>query len=301
MAAEVRSLGYVVISAGDLDAWERFGTELIGLQVAERTPDRLRLRNDEKAYRLDIRRGEAEGVTVLGWEVEGAAQLAELVARLKAAGYDVTRGSREFAQERGVFDLVSFTDPDGMTIELFYGQMCDKRRFVSPTGARFLTGEGGLGHVFQLVNEEEPHRALYLDILGFKLSDYIDFGPIYGTFTHCNPRHHSYAFAPVPNAPKGIGHIMFEVDDIDIVGRAYDKVLKEGAPPSPCPSAGTRTTRCCRSTSTARPASRSSTARAACSSTTPPGPPRATTCPGSGVTSARSGRSRITGSVTERT
>jgi 3,4-dihydroxy-9,10-secoandrosta-1,3,5(10)-triene-9,17-dione 4,5-dioxygenase len=85
--------------------------------------------------------------------------------------------------------------------------------------------------VFQLVNEEEPYRHLYLDVLGFKLSDFIDFGPIVGTFTHCNPRHHSFAFAPVPEAPKGIAHIMFEVDDIDIVGRAYDKVLKEKAAP----------------------------------------------------------------------
>ena len=103
--------------------------------------------------------------------------------------------------------------------------------FVSPTGARFITGEGGLGHVFQLVNDEEKYRQLYFDLLGFKLSDYIEFGPIFGVFTHCNPRHHSFAFAAVPNAPKGIGHIMFEVDDIDTVGRAYDKVVKENAAP----------------------------------------------------------------------
>lgn len=229
--AEVRSLGYVLITAGDLDAWEKFATELLGLQVAERTPERLRLRNDEKLYRLEINRGEGEGVTTLGWEVKGHDELEELIGRLEANGYAVTRESADFAKERGVFELASFTDPDGLRLELFVAQMSDKRKFASPTGANFFTGEGGLGHVFQLVNEEEPFRKLYLEILGFKLSDYIDFGPIYGTFTHCNPRHHSFAFAPVPNAPKGIGHIMFEVDDIDLVGRAYDKVLKEKAAP----------------------------------------------------------------------
>lgn len=229
--AEVRSLGYILITAGDLDAWEKFATELLGLQVAERTPERLRLRNDEKLYRLEINRGEGEGVTTLGWEVKGHDELEELIGRLEANGYAVTRESADFAKERGVFELASFTDPDGLRLELFVAQMSDKRKFASPTGANFFTGEGGLGHVFQLVNEEEPFRKLYLEILGFKLSDYIDFGPIYGTFTHCNPRHHSFAFAPVPNAPKGIGHIMFEVDDIDLVGRAYDKVLKEKAAP----------------------------------------------------------------------
>lgn len=229
--AEVRSLGYVLVTAGDLDAWEKFGTDLLGLQIAERTADRLRLRNDEKLYRLEINRGEGEGVTTLGWEVKGHDELNELITNLEANGYAVTRESSDLARERGVFELASFNDPDGLRLELFVAQMSDKRKFASPTGANFFTGEGGLGHVFQLVNEEEPYRKLYLDILGFKLSDYIDFGPIYGTFTHCNPRHHSFAFAPVPNAPKGIGHIMFEVDDIDLVGRAYDKVLKEKAAP----------------------------------------------------------------------
>jgi 3,4-dihydroxy-9,10-secoandrosta-1,3,5(10)-triene-9,17-dione 4,5-dioxygenase len=229
--SEVRSLGYVIISSGDLDAWETFACDLLGLQVAEKTPDRLRLRNDEKIYRLEVVRGEAEGVTVLGWEVQGKEALEDLVTRLETNGYEVTRDSTEAARERGVTEMVSFTDPEGMRVELFYGQMVDKNKFISPTGANFLTGDGGLGHVFHLVHQEEPIRHLYLDILGFKLSDYIDFGPIYGTFTHCNPRHHSYAFAPVPGVPSGIGHIMFEVDDIDIVGRAYDKVLKENAAP----------------------------------------------------------------------
>jgi 2,3-dihydroxybiphenyl 1,2-dioxygenase len=229
--SEVCSLGYVIISSGDLDAWQKFATDLLGLQVAERTPDRLRLRNDDKIYRAEVVRGEAEGVTVLGWEVNGKASLESLVVRLEENGYPVARQTTQTARARGVTELVSFTDPDGMSVELFYGQMVDRNRFISPTGATFLTGEGGLGHVFQLVNEEEPYRHLYLDVLGFKLSDFIDFGPIVGTFTHCNPRHHSFAFAPVPDAPKGIGHIMFEVDDIDIVGRAYDKVLKEKAAP----------------------------------------------------------------------
>lgn len=228
---EVRSLGYVVISAGDLDAWEKFATELVGLQVSERTDDTLLLRNDRHWYRLRIERGEAEGVTTLGWEVSGAPELVEFQKILESAGYEVTAESSEVARARGVMELISFVDPDGLRVELFYGQKVDKRKFVSPTGADFITGEGGLGHVFQLVNDEEKFRSLYVDLLGFKISDYIEFGPIFGTFLHCNPRHHSYAFAAVPNAPKGIGHIMFEVTDIDIVGRAYDKIVKENLAP----------------------------------------------------------------------
>ena len=232
MAAEVQTLGYTVISATDLDAWERFAVDLLGLQVAERTPDRLRLRMDDKAYRLDVRKDTRDGVSTLGWEVASADDLEEIVGRLEAGGYAVTREDPEFAKrERLVTEVVSFTDPDGVRIEIFYGFKSDKGRFVSPTGATFLTGEGGLGHVFQLVNDNKPYEKLYFDILGFKLSDYIEFGPLDATFTHCNPRHHSFAFAAIPNVPAHVGHIMLEVDDIDVVGRAYHKVLYENAAP----------------------------------------------------------------------
>jgi 2,3-dihydroxybiphenyl 1,2-dioxygenase len=229
--AAVRSLGYAIISARDLDAWRAFASDLLGLQVAEQTSDRLLLRMDEMSYRLDVRRADADGVTVLGWEVAGPKELDELAGKLEAAGYAVKRGDAQAAAERRVSGLVSFEDPDGLTLELFYGQKKDKERFVSPTGARFVTGPGGLGHAFQMVSDSAAYDRLYFDVLGFRLSDHIDFGPgLYGTFTHVNQRHHSFAWAAIPNAPKVVGHLMFEVDDIDLVGRAWDKVQAGAAP-----------------------------------------------------------------------
>jgi 3,4-dihydroxy-9,10-secoandrosta-1,3,5(10)-triene-9,17-dione 4,5-dioxygenase len=62
------------------------------------------------------------------------------------------------------------------------------------------------------------------------LSDYIEFGPSQATFAHCNPRHHSFAWAAIPSAPVGIQHLMFEVADLDAVGRAWDKVQDGAAP-----------------------------------------------------------------------
>ncbi len=227
----VTSLGYVVVSSGDLDGWESFATGLLGLAVSGRTDDALVLRADRCRSRLRVERGDGEGVVVLGWEVGGPAELESLVEALQGSGYDVVRESTARARERGVTGLVSFTDPDGLGVELFYGQEIDARPFVSPTGARFVTDVTGLGHVFQLVRDEEAFRHLYLDLLGFRLSDYIDLGSLVGTFAHCNPRHHSYAFASVPGRPLGVGHLMLEVDDLDALGLAYDRVVKEAAAP----------------------------------------------------------------------
>ena len=37
--ARVRSLGYLRVDATDLDAWVRYASDLLGLQVANRTDD----------------------------------------------------------------------------------------------------------------------------------------------------------------------------------------------------------------------------------------------------------------------
>lgn len=232
MSAVIRGLGYVVVDATDLDAWERFATEIFGMAVAERTDDMLRLRIDEKCYRIDVRRADRDGVNTIGWEVAGAAQVEEVAQRVEALGYAVKREDPSVAyRDRLVSGLVAFDDPDGIRLEVFYGFKEDKTVFVSPTGARFITGNGGMGHVFQLVSDDKAFERLYFDGLGFRFSDYIDFGPVAATFTHCNPRHHSMAFASVPGVPTGLGHVMLEVDDIDAVGRAYHQVLEERKAP----------------------------------------------------------------------
>lgn len=229
--SSVVGLGYALVSATNLPAWKAFAVDLLGLQIVEHTDERLLLRMDDKAYRIDIRLAPDDRVNTLGWEVVGAADLAELTARLEVAGYAVKACTDGEARERMVSGMIRFDDPEGTAIEVFYGLKKDRRPFVSPTGARFKTGVGGLGHAFAMVDEEEPFRALYMDVLGFRLSDFIDFAPgLAGTFLHCNPRHHSFAYAPFPRGPRGVGHIMVEVDDLDTVGRAWDKVVAGAAP-----------------------------------------------------------------------
>lgn len=224
--ANVHSLGYVVVAAKDLDAWQKFGTDLLGMQLSERTPDRLRFRMDARLWRFEVVPGEADTVAVIGWEVPGRRDLDEFAERLQAAGYAVKEGDESLRRERQVSGLIRFQDPDGNDVELFYGQRKSHEPFVSPTGARFLTGDAGLGHVMQIVGDYRRHTELYTEVLGFRVSDYMDIGETEaGTFLHTNPRHHSMAYASMPGIRPKIGHIMLEVDDMNVVGRALDKVL----------------------------------------------------------------------------
>jgi len=235
MAASVKSLGYLIVNSTDLGAWEQFGSGLLGLQASVRTPERLEFRADEKEYRLVVNKSERNGVEAIGWEVGGPADLAELVDALRAAGFGVKEMDAQALKARRITAGATFRDPDGLVdLELHYGLREATERFVSPTGASFTTGKGGLGHVFQTVVDTEAYARLYFDILGFRLSDHIEAGPdgsVDLTFTHCNERHHSFAFAHIPGVPSDIGHLMLEVDELDIIGRAWDKVLEEDAAP----------------------------------------------------------------------
>jgi hypothetical protein len=66
--------------------------------------------------------------------------------------------------------------------------------------------------------------ASFYSLLGFRLSDYIEVPSGVATFMHCNARHHSLAFIEVPNL-SAMQHLMLEVDDIDVVGRSYDRAI----------------------------------------------------------------------------
>lgn len=231
MGGEVIALGYVVVSAADLGAWSEFGQAGLGLQLSnpDAAGDTLLFRMDERRWRLAVQKGADGGLLALGFEVAGPAQLSSLCERLEAAGFPCS-DEPDLAATRGVTKLVQTADPSGVPLEFFYGALLDNRQFVSPTGARFVTGEQGMGHAVLNVGDVEATSAFYVDLLGFRLSDTIAFMGMELSFTSPSRRHHSLAFSSRPGAPApALEHIMLEVDDLDIVGRAQDYCLDREA------------------------------------------------------------------------
>jgi 3,4-dihydroxy-9,10-secoandrosta-1,3,5(10)-triene-9,17-dione 4,5-dioxygenase len=234
---EISSLGYVVVSAADLSAWSEFGQHALGLQVAERPPgpterETLFLRTDARAWRLAIEQGADGGVVALGFEVPDAATLDALAHRLKGAGHAV-KEAPELAAPRGVAKVVRTNDPSGVNVEFFCGASAADSPFVSPTGAHFVTGSQGMGHAVMSVADVTETTAFYVDLLGFRLTDTITLGGVFElVFTSPSPRHHSIAYSMArPDSPAGhLHHVMLEVDDLDVVGRALDYCLDHQVP-----------------------------------------------------------------------
>lgn len=220
----IRALSYVGIEATDLDAWADFSTDLLGMPATRESDDRLLLRMDERVYRFDIRRGDSDRLSWLGWEVASASALRDVEAGLQQAGIAFEQGSREDSRERAVVDFIHFQDPGGNRLEVFYGQEADFRPLVltRPMDG-YLTGELGMGHAVVGVADYRKTVDFYLDVLGFRLSDtFKDFI----AFLHCNPRHHSLAL--VGTDEPGLRHIMLETRSIDDVGLAIDIAKKRG-------------------------------------------------------------------------
>jgi len=228
----VIGLGYVGLNVSNVDEWRAWARDFLGAMEAPPSPAGVaRLRFDEYAWRIALEAGDQDDIAYAGFEVAGPAELAALKSRLVAAGVEMEDGDPGLIAERGVMELLRCRDPEGLTIEIYYGPThLTQAPFLSPTGARFMTGEQGLGHIVLSTRDLAATRRFYLDLLGFRQSDTIRMatGPDFHVdleFYYCNPRHHTLAVAPLPfTPPKRLHHLMVQVEDLDQVGFALDRV-----------------------------------------------------------------------------
>lgn len=234
--ADIKSLGYVTIQTTDLDRWRTFAFDVLGFaQGAGPDPSALYLRMDERAARIVVVPGDTDEVSVVGWEVRDHDALTRVREALEQAGFGVNPLSLAEADARRVEEAITFEDPAGTTIEVFHGAVLDHSPVVTPFGAKFVTGAQGLGHVVLPTNDSRGTYAFYTDVLGFvsrgafRMPAPPEFGPLRIRFLGVNERHHSLAICPSAHSgAPGLIHMMVEVDTLDAVGQALDRVTREG-------------------------------------------------------------------------
>jgi 2,3-dihydroxybiphenyl 1,2-dioxygenase len=232
----IERLGAFGFEVSDLDAWERFAVDVLGLEVGERRADgSLPLRMDERAQRIVLHPGPADDLAYLGFEVDDEATLGALAQGLARDGVTVSEAKPETLEARGVAALWHCEDPSGIPIELSCGAAFAAAPFRServPSG--FVTGDEGVGHAVIQAQELGQTDRFYRERLGMKLSDRIEGEIVPGVdleirFLHANPRHHTIAFGSL-RLPKRIHHFMVQVNEMKDVGRAYDRALDAGVP-----------------------------------------------------------------------
>ena len=234
--SDIKSLGYIKIQTSDMDRWRSFAFDVLGFaQGSGPEPEALYLRMDERPARIVVVPGDTDQVVHVGWEVRDGLALQRVRDTLERTGIAVKPLSVEEADDRRVEDVFAFTDPTGTPTEVFFGPALDHSPVVTPFGATFVTGAQGPGHVVLPTMDPAGAFAFYSETLRFlprgamRLPAPPEFGPLRIRFFGVNERHHSMALCPAPHGgAPGLVHIMVEVDSLDAVGRALDRVVKEG-------------------------------------------------------------------------
>jgi 2,3-dihydroxybiphenyl 1,2-dioxygenase len=221
-------LGYLVLEVPEPDSLNPVFADVVGLVADERTASGARTwRNDERANRLIVHAGPANDAVAVGFEAVDAEAFDTTVARLQELGLDAVEGD---GTERRVQRLVRTTAPWGTDVEVVLQLAEAATPFSSalvPGG--FLTKHVGFGHVVFATTAFDESVALLTDGLGFGQSDWLEMEIAEGIelevrFYHCNARHHTVALARAPfDLPQRLHHIMFELNERDDVGAAFDR------------------------------------------------------------------------------
>jgi 2,3-dihydroxybiphenyl 1,2-dioxygenase len=229
-------MGYVVVDSNKLPAWKSFAADALGLHVDQPHPDVLAFRMDDHARRLIVKSGNAEDVVASGWQVDDEATLAEIVRRAKNDGLEVTSGSREEADLRGVETFVAFTGPKRMPIELFIRPVKTAAALDLKVSG-FVTGDIGMGHLAITSKKPKAMFEFWKKYFDARLTDVIE-ARISGInlnieFLHINARHHSIAVAATRGLPMDpfrtrIQHMNLEVTALEDVTNAYVRCRKLG-------------------------------------------------------------------------
>ena len=217
-------LGYIVIETEKFADWRRFGRDAIGMHVDETlAPTSCDSAWTTNECRFLLRRGPAEDVTALGWQLDDHMHLRRdrrprrRPRRARRRGH--RRGSRA---ARGRAASCGSPGPTGSRRRSSPAPVPATAPLDIRAGGGFVTGAGGLGHVAITTKKPASDARLLQHVFDARLSDYID-ETISGVklkirFLRVNQRHHSVAIAAVNRLP--VNPIRTRVQHLNIqVGR----------------------------------------------------------------------------------
>jgi len=233
---------YIGIDCTEPDSVATYLKSVVGLMPGEPQQGVASTwRVDAKKMRLWLQQADRDDAACIGFAASSVEVYERQLARLQQSGLVCTPLTAAQKEVRGVQDGVSMPSPWGVPVELVHGLADAATPFHSaayPNG--LVTQEQGFGHFVFIVGsaqEYEAARRFAMESLGLKLTDTLRMPvgenlDMNVSFFHCNPRHHSLAigFIPMPEVPKRLHHINFEVTRVSDVGMAYERALKSATP-----------------------------------------------------------------------
>jgi 2,3-dihydroxy-p-cumate/2,3-dihydroxybenzoate 3,4-dioxygenase len=211
----LHDIRYVRLGTPDLDGSVKYATDVLGLEVAERSNKTVYLRSDSRDHTLVYFEGDARDHTA-AFEVDTAKELDDALQTLENAGVRAVRGTAEEAEQRHARDFIRFNDLSGNRIELVFAPHHSGRRFFGSRDA----GITGFSHIGLRTLDGRRDEEFWTTLLGAKVSDRIGEAAL----LRIDDVHHKIAL--FPSSFPGVQHINHQVESIDDVMRAY-YILRE--------------------------------------------------------------------------
>ncbi|CAN0323932.1 unnamed protein product [Phaeothamnion confervicola] len=214
---KVRRIGHASFVTPDVSRQVAYYTDVLGLTLVDRTSQAAYLAGTNDHHSVVIRHGEAPQCTHLSFQVSPLADLGEFERQVKAHGIKVER-TRD--AEPSIPDMVVFDNPAGTKIQVYTERSASAQKFqdkgVVPTK---------LGHVAFNVIDVKKVVTFYVDVLGFRVSDWM--GDFFA-FLRCGPDHHTINL--VDSKRIRLNHIAFELRDWAHIQSACDYLSRNGYP-----------------------------------------------------------------------
>ncbi len=213
---EIRYVGYGVT---DIEAEAAFYTDVWGLEAVPSDDGSalFKTQGHDEHHVVRLRAAEENRIDVVVLAADSRADVDALAVKVAASGCRIVHDPRELITCGGGYGF-RFFNPDGMMFEISSD--------VARGSAREVERWDGVPvKISHIVFHSPQHKELtqwYVDVLGFKLSDWLgDFM----SFLRCNSAHHRIAILP---GPPCLNHVAYDMTGVDGMMRGIHRLKNKG-------------------------------------------------------------------------
>lgn len=217
----VTEIRYVAYSTTDLEAERAFYTDVWGLEPVASDDGKywFKTRGADEHQVVGLRAGETNRVDLIQLAADSRADVDALAAKVAASGCKIVHEPKELTTPGGGYGFAFFS-PDGLQ----YGISSDVARGPKGDVGRWDAVPVKISHIVLHSPDHKTACQWFIDVLGFKLSDWI--GDFMG-FLRCNSAHHRIAILP---GPPCLNHVAYDMEGVDGMMRGVHNLRLKDVP-----------------------------------------------------------------------
>ncbi|RJG20974.1 VOC family protein [Massilia cavernae] len=218
-----RELGYLALDVSDIERSTKFATDIFGLDLVGEAADGARFfRAGMGHHDLILAPAAAPAFARSSWKLETDADVDLAFAHYQRLNLAPAWISDRECAGLSLEKAFRVVEPVARTTFEYFSKMS---QISSPRSNTLTKFQGGKHYGLAVPNCREMTDYM-TENMGFLVSDYVEgwLGSLLRAFP--NPNHHSFAPLQFPGGKTGFHHLAFMVQEIDDIGRLFNRVKK---------------------------------------------------------------------------